>query len=295
MPCRCDCLPNAAGLCRDSELGLPAVRAARCAEGLMRSIAAIASAPTAAPAPSQASTGPSPEKNTSKGSSPKDKYKEKDTESMEVMGVDSAMPLLPRRRRRRQRTPPPANGGAPGWRSRLRACRVPPRRVGGHGLRPRCSRRRSWCPASWVLPLGCCRRQSSPTRGAARGLPVSETLFVPRSVGGHCRCCCWCCCSAWLPVGRARSDALRHRRAARAQPDRRAHRRVCGGEGPLGLPPEVRRDCVDQAGEARGLSRGVPALQEALLRGRARFCWNWIRACMIRSSSCQLVLPYITL
>ena len=38
----------AAGLCRDANLGLQLVRAARCAEGLMRSAAAVASA---APAP----------------------------------------------------------------------------------------------------------------------------------------------------------------------------------------------------------------------------------------------------
>ena len=88
----------AAGLCRDSDLGLQTVRAARCAEGLMRSVTAIASAPAAAP--TKATPGPSTEKKfMSKNGMTKDKDKGKDRDSMDV---DVARPAQPRRRRRKQ-------------------------------------------------------------------------------------------------------------------------------------------------------------------------------------------------
>ena len=97
----------AAGLCRDANLGLQSVRAARCAEGLMRSAAAVASA---AHAPDgKVDEGASKlekekkfEKAKGEKGNTKDLSKDKGTDDDDGMCVPPG-PAQPRRRRRRDR------------------------------------------------------------------------------------------------------------------------------------------------------------------------------------------------
>ena len=99
----------AAGLCRDASLGQQSVRAARCAEGLMRSAAAVVSA---APAPDAMADGGASKlvkvKEFEKCKGKKEKGKNMDMGNGKGMVDDEVMcvpcgPAQPRRRRRRDR------------------------------------------------------------------------------------------------------------------------------------------------------------------------------------------------
>ena len=94
----------AASLCRDAHLGQPAMRAARCAEGLLRSVVALAAAPPVLkPDTETFSEKKSKNVHKDKGTKDKDKAKDKGTDADADVGMGTAQ-AAPRSRAARRRS-----------------------------------------------------------------------------------------------------------------------------------------------------------------------------------------------